>query len=151
MKALMIVGLVVAHSLAIAQDHKLPATWGKDFVIKFAYTGSMDGSQTQGRITYDSCTISYQAGHKAGVKGYYKMKESDRVAILKKLHEFKADQIKSENTKAPVDDGYSKYVLIGDFGISGGSQFEMKEDDRMRFGEVYAFLEGFALRKTNPK
>src|SRR5689334_6346735 len=78
---------------------KLPQEWTKDLIIEFSYSGSMDGSHTKGRMTYDSCTIIYQAGHKAPAKGVYLLKQQDRKAIISKLQELKADKIKSESTK----------------------------------------------------
>ncbi|MEJ1237095.1 hypothetical protein WBG78_03140 [Chryseolinea sp. T2] len=148
--------LVLACILAInsfgqSSEKSIPSTWGRDFVIEFSYTGSMDGSHTGGKMTYDSCIIVYQAGHKAPVRGSYLMKENDRNAILKKLREFKAEKIQSEGSKVAVDDGYSRFIRIGNLYVSSGPSYEMTEDSRLRFGEVYHYLEGFALMKTNPK
>ena len=111
----------------------------------------MDGSRTSGKMTYDSCIIIYQAGQKAPVRGTYLMKENDRNAILKKLQEFKAEKIQSTAKHVTVSDGYSRLIRIGDIYVSNGPAFEMTEDSRLRFGEVYHYLEGFALKKTNPK
>jgi len=42
-------------------------------------------------------------------------------------------------------------IRIGDFWVSAGPSYEMSSDDRQRFGEVYRYLEGYTLRKANPK
>lgn len=151
MKACIVAFLLYTVAMISQTDPKLPTTWTKDLVIEFSYTGSMDGSRTEGRITYDSCILKYQAGHKPSVKGSYRMKESDRTAIIKRLHELKADKITGKASKVPVDDGWSQSIRIGDIWLSGGTSIEMKEEDRLRFGEVYKYLETFALKKATPK
>jgi hypothetical protein len=143
--------MIAMNSFGQSTEKVIPSGWAKDFIIEFSYTGSMDGSRTVGKITYDSCVIVYQAGHKAPVRGTYRMKENDRSTILKKLQDLKADRINSEASVVAVNDGYSQFIRIGDIYLSGGPSFEMTEDSRLRFGEVYHYLEGFALKKTNPR
>ena len=149
--ATIFVCIVSINSFGQSSEKSIPSTWSKDFIIEFSYSGSMDGSRTSGKMTYDSCIIIYQAGQKAPVRGTYLMKENDRNAILKKLKEFKAEKIQSTAKHVTVSDGYSRLIRIGDIYLSNGPAFEMTEDSRLRFGEVYHYLEGFALKKTNPK
>ncbi|MGC3943089.1 MAG: hypothetical protein QM762_00890 [Chryseolinea sp.] len=139
------------QSFAQLSEKKIPSDWAKDFVIEFSYTGSMDGSHTKGRITYDSCVVVHQGGHKTPVRGTYLMKANDRSTILRKLQELKADQIESEASVHVVNDGYSQLIRIGDIYLSAGPAYELTEDSRQRFGQVYRYLEEFAFRKTNPK
>lgn len=108
----------------------------------------MDGSHTHGRITYDSCVLNLQSGQNAPIKGIYKMTEPDRKAIIKKLHELKADKIKGTAAIAAVNDGWSELIRMGDIWLSSGPSIQMTDGDRARFGEVFEYLEVFAIRVT---
>jgi hypothetical protein len=147
--------LILAALSAVASygqsDPKLPETWYKELVIEFTHSGSMDGSMTTGRFTYDSCIFTHQSGHKKPVKGTYKMKAGDRQAIMKKLHDLKVDQIKGKLSNDAVHDGWRQSISIGDLFMSGGPSIEMTEDSRLRFGQTYHYLEEFAITKTHAR
>lgn len=128
---------------------QLPDSWAKDFVISLFYKGSMSGSNTEIRFTYDSCT--YRSGSNSKKTKVYtcRMKEADRAAILKKLAELKVAQIKSESGMHVVYDGWSQSICIGTHCIDGGTSAEMSEQDKNVFLDAYRFLEDFAIKKSH--
>lgn len=135
----------------IGDDFKLPETWAKDFTISLSYHGSMGGGKTNVMFTFDSCTYLSEPNRykKTQVKfRKYKMKEADRIAILKKLTELKADQIKSEGSVHAVRDGWSQSVCFGFHCIEGGTSAEMSEKDKNLFLDAYRYLEEFAIKKA---
>lgn len=129
-------------------DFKLPDTWDKDFVITYSHHSSMSGGKTEIRITFDSCTYTSQSHYSKKPKDKaFKLKEADRKAILKKLAELKADQIKYEHNKYPVHDGWSESFCLGTFCVEGGTSVEMDEANKNAFLEVCRYLEEFASKK----
>ena len=150
----MIFGLVFLLSSVsgfgqLKSDFKIPNTWEKDFVITLLYHGSMSGGKTEIKITYDSCIYMNQSHHsKKPEHGTYKMKEADRVAILKKLKALKADEIKSEHSIYPVRDGWSQSICFGLYCIEGGTSAEMSDEHENQFLDAYRFLEEFSAKKT---
>src|SRR5688572_24134064 len=88
-------------------EFDLPKTWTKDFTISYSYSGSMDGSRTELKMTYDSCRYTVQQGMKAPKTGAFLMTEAGRAEILKKMHDLKVNTIKSKASMHPVNDGHS--------------------------------------------
>lgn len=133
----------------LEDDFKLPESWAKDFVITLSYHSSMSGGKTEIKFTLDSCMYLNQASHSKKPKlRTYKMKEADRVAILKKLAELKADQIKSESSVHAVHDGWSQSICFGFHCVEGGTSAEMSEKDKNMFLDTYQYLEELAIKKT---
>lgn len=133
----------------LSNDFKLPDSWAKDFVITLSYHSSMSGGKTNVRFTFDSCTYLNQASHSKKSKlRTYKMKEADRVAILKKLNELKADKIKYESNVHAVHDGWSQSICFGGHCIEGGTSAEMNEKNKNLFLDAYRYLEEFAIKKS---
>lgn len=129
-------------------DFKLPETWGKDFVITLSYHSSMSGGKTDVKFTFDSCTYTNQSHHSKKPKARkFKMKEADRVAILKRLAELNVDQIKSEHSMHAVHDGWSQSICFGTYCIEGGTSAEMSDTDKNQFLEAYRYLEEYAMIK----
>ena len=129
-------------------NFKLPDTWEKDLTIKVSYHSSMSGGKTEITFTFDSCTYMNQSHHSKKPKhGNFKMKEADRIAILRKLHELKADQIKSEHSLHAVRDGWSQSICFDSHCIEGGTSAEMSEDDKDQFLTAFQFLEEYAMNK----
>lgn len=133
----------------IDSDFELPEKWERDFTITLSYHSSMGGGSTDIRFTYDSCI--YKSSSRTGkpVSRVYLLKESDRVAILAKLHELKADRIKSEHSMHPVRDGWSQSICFNVHCIDGGTSAEMNEENKNRFLDAYRYLEEFAMKKWN--
>lgn len=130
-------------------DVKLPETWTTDFVITLSYYSSMSGGKTEIRFTFDSCTYTSQSHHSKKPKdGMFNLKETDRVAILKKLVALKVDQLKSEHSVHAVHDGWSQSICFGTNCIEGGTSAEMSEEDKNLFLDAYRYLEEFAMKKT---
>jgi len=109
----------------------------------------MSGHESQIRITYDSCTYITTLHKKNGNgKKVYLMKEKDRVELLKKLHEFKVDKIRSESGVAAVRDGWQHSICFGFNCIEGGTSAEMSEKDKNDFLDASRLLEDFAAMKA---
>lgn len=142
---------VVLNNLNInnvpVNEFELPKTWTKDFTISYSYSGSMDGSRTELKISYDSCSYTIQRGMNAPQKGVFSMKEANRAEILKKMHELKVNTIKSEISKHPVDDGYSETLCFGHHCISGGTSVTMSNKDGEIFSNAYTFLTDFVIKE----
>lgn len=133
----------------LGDDFKMPETWEKDFVITLSYHSSMSGGKTEIKFTFDSCTYMNQSHHSKKPKhGSYKMKETDRIAILKKLKELKADRIKSERSIHAVYDGWSQSICFGLYCIEGGTSTEMSNEDKNQFLTAFGYLEEFAAKKA---
>lgn len=132
----------------IGDDFKLPEAWAKDFTISLSYHSSMSGGKTAVKFTFDSCAYVSESGTKKPKLRTYKMKEADRVAILKKLTELKVDQIKSEGSVHAVRDGWSQSICVGFHCIEGGTSAEMSEKDKNLFLDAYRYLEEFAIKKA---
>lgn len=79
--------------------NELPKTWTKDFTIIYSFKNIMGESRTELTISYDSCKYERDSrvnGHK---KGVYVMTEADRIEILEKMRELKANKIRNEHSK----------------------------------------------------
>lgn len=142
--------MVVNHlniNNVLMKEFELPKTWTKDFTISYSYSGSMDGSRTELKITYDSCSYTIQRGMNAPQKGVFSMKEAGRAAILKKMHELKVNTIKSEISKHPVDDGYSETLCFGHHCISGGTSATMSDKDGEVFSNAHTYLIDFVSKE----
>jgi hypothetical protein len=145
----LVLSLSLSASGQIEDDFTLPETWTRDFTIVLSYHGSMSGGKTALKFTFDSCTYLNQQTHAKKPKlKTYKMKEADRAAILKKLAELKADQIKSESSVHAVNDGWSQSICFGFHCIEGGTSAEMSETDKNLFLTAYRYLEELAIKKT---
>ncbi len=129
-------------------EFELPATWTKDFTISYSFGGSMDGSRTELKISYDSCSYMVQQGMKAPQTGAFSMTEAYRAAILKKMHELKVNTIKSEISISPVNDGHSELLCFGNRCVSGGTSAIMSERDKEIFFSAHAYLTDFAKKKS---
>lgn len=127
---------------------KLPKTWTKDFFITLSFGGSMDGSRTDLRYTYDSCIYVRNSGMKAAKKDSFILTESDRTDILKRLHEMKVDKIRSEMSVSAVDDGWSISMCFGSRCVEGGTSAKMTDSDKDVFSNAYGYLEEYAMKKT---
>ena len=130
---------------------KLPKTWDKDLQVKFSFTGSMDGSNTHLTFTYDSMTYTRNSGMTAPKTDHYKMKEADRVDILKKLRELKFETVKSDISPAPVNDGWSTLLCVGSHCVQGGTSTSMTDKDKETFSLATDYLQSFALSKSKKK
>ena len=139
----------LSASAQVDNDFKLPEAWAKDFVITLSFHSSMSGGKTDVKFTFDSCTYLNQESHAKKPKlRTYKLKEADRVAILRRLAELKADQIKSESSVHAVHDGWSQSICFNVHCIEGGTSAEMSEADKNLFLDVYRYLEEFAIKKA---
>jgi hypothetical protein len=135
---------------AFAQD--IPKEWNKDFVITLGFHGSMSGGSTEARFTYDSCVYTNTPSHADDTKTkFYVMKAEDRVAILKKLRELKADKIETKREVYAVHDGWSQSLCLGGHCIEGGTSVEMDEKNKNRFLDAYRYLEDFAENNAKKK
>lgn len=76
--------------------------------------------------------------------GWYKMTEADRVEILNKLHELRMNEINSQMSPAPINDGHSSTLFFGTHCIDGGTSAQMSERDKERFTLAYVYIEDFA-------
>jgi hypothetical protein len=126
----------------------IPDTWAKDFTITLRYSGSMDGSSTLITYTYDAIQYAHNPGMKPKKEGSYKMKESDRAEILKKLRAYKIENVKSETSIAPVNDGHAQLLCYGHHCINGGTSAVMSDEDKDVFNSTYNYLHEFAANKT---
>jgi hypothetical protein len=128
---------------------KLPKTWEKDFTIALTFSGSMDGSHTNLRYTYDSCIYERNIGMKPSKKDVYLLTDADRTEILKRLRDMKIDKITSEISLAPVKDGWSTAICFGSHCIHGGTAARISDRDKEVFSTAYGYLEEFAMIKTS--
>lgn len=141
--------IAVTSKGQVSGNYTLPETWTEDFVITLSYYSSMSGGKTELKLTFDSCIYFNQSFHTENPsQGYYPMKAADRVAILKKLKELKADQIKSESSVHVVRDGWSQSICFNSYCIDGGTSSEMSEQDKNLFLDAYRYLETFVMKKT---
>jgi hypothetical protein len=146
MKTALIPMIILVATISVsAQNDELPKTWTKDFVITYTFSGSMDGSRTSLKLTYDSCIYVRNTAMNAPKTTTVLLNESDRVAILKKLNELKIDKVKSEMNIAPVNDGWSELLCVGTHCVSGGTSATMSEKDRETFSLAHSWLEQFAV------
>ena len=149
LSALLIFTFSLSAAAQIGDDFKLPEAWAKDFVITLSFHSSMSGGKTDVKFTFDSCTYLNQASHSKKPKlRTYRLKTADRAAILKKLAELKADQIKSESSVHAVHDGWSQSICFNVHCIEGGTSAEMSENEKNLFLEAYRYLEEFAIKKA---
>ncbi len=140
--------ITLAASAQLTSDFNLPEKWDKDFVIELSYSGSMSGSNTHAKFTYDSCIYRNTSNHSKPVSKAFLLKEADRVAIFQKLRETRADKIKSENSVHAVHDGWSQTICFNSFHcIDGGTSAEMTDEDKNAFLTLYNYLEEFATKK----
>ncbi len=140
--------IVLNHlNMVPINEFELPKTWTKDFTISYSYSGSMDGSRTELKISYDSCSYMIQQGMNVPQKGVFPMTATNRASILKKMHELKVNTIKSEVSELPIDDGYSETLCFSHHCISGGPSATMNEKDREMFSGAYAYLTDFAKKE----
>lgn len=152
MKTLPVFAVVIFFSLQVSgqtgSGSKLPKTWTKDFIITLSFSGSMDGSRTDLRYTYDSCIYARNSGQKARIKDVFLLTDADHIEILKRLHELKVDKIRSEMGVSVVDDGWSMLMCFGDRCIEGGTTARMSVADKEVFSNAYSYLEEYAMKKT---
>jgi len=149
MNSFLVALLVVLNHIDVPMaEFELPKTWTKDFTISYSYSGSMDGSRTELKISYDSCRYTVQQGMKAPKTGAFSMTEAGRAEILKKMHELKVNTIKSKASMSPVDDGHSETLCFGNRCISGGTGTVMSDKDREIFSTAHAYLTDFAGKQT---
>ena|SRR5688572_21876842 len=113
-------------------DFKLPKTWTKDFTISLSHSGGRGGS-TQITFTHDSCKYLRNSGTEAPKESFFLLTESDRAEILKKMHELKVDEIRSETSIAAVDDGWSTSMCFDQYCIEGGTSAKMSVQDKNHF------------------
>ena len=147
--------LIVLNHLNIndtpMNEFELPKTWTKDFTISYSFNGSMDGSRTELKISYESCNYKIQRGMNAPKTGAFSMTEANRAEIIKKMHDLKVNTIKSEVSLHPVDDGYSETLCFGHHCISGGTSATMRDKDGEIFSNAHTYLTGFAEKKSKKK
>ncbi|THU38250.1 hypothetical protein FAM09_16365 [Niastella caeni] len=143
--------LIVLNHLPInnvpMNEFELPQTWTKDFTISYSFSGSMDGSRTELKISYDSCRYMVYQRMNAPKTGVFSMTEANRAEILKKMHELKVNTIKSKVSIYPVDDGYSEALCFGHHCISGGTSAIMSGRDNEIFSNAHTYLTDFAVKK----
>ena len=130
-------------------EFELPKTWTKDFTISYSYNGSMDGSRTELKFSYDTCRYMVQGGMKAPKTGVFSMTETNRVAILQKMHALKVNTIKYEIRKYPVNDGHSETLCFGNRCISGGTSAIMSDNHKEIFSNACKYLDAFVLMKRS--
>lgn len=146
---LMTLSILGFQSVAQTSYTKLPKTWEKDFTITLSFGGSMDGSNTDLRYTYDSCIYLRNTGMKPAKKDVYLLTEADRIEILKRLRDMKVDKISSEISISAVDDGWSTSICFGSHCVEGGTSAKISEHDKEVFSTAYGYLEEFAMIKTS--
>ena len=129
-------------------EFELPPTWTKDFTISYTYSGSMDGSRTELKFSYDSCRYMVQGGMNAPKTGAFSMTETNRAAILQKMHALKVNTIKYEISKYPVHDGHSETLCFGNRCISGGTSAIMSDKDGEIFSNAHTYLTDFIKNKS---
>jgi hypothetical protein len=128
--------------------NKLPEIWPPDFKISLSHSGSMRGGSTSLTFTRDTCKYTFASERKAPRTKVYKMKETDRAAILKKLTELNVDAIKSEFAAKIVYDGWSESICFGMHCVEAGPAAEISDHDKDIFMTAYKYLEEFAVSKT---
>jgi hypothetical protein len=128
-------------------EFELPKTWTKDFTIRYSFSGSMDGSRTELTFSYDSCNYTVQPGMNSPKTGVFAMTETDRIEILKKMHELKMNKIKSVMQIAAVNDGWSESLSLGSHWIEGGTSAKMSDNDKEIFSAACGYLQDFVVKK----
>ena len=153
MKTFLTLGFtLISNILVMAQlggDFKLPDTWTKEFSLTLSYKSSMSGSSSMIKITFDSVIYTASNRQKGPKLKTYLLKERDREELIRKLHEYTVDNIKSESVMAAVHDGWSNSLCFNNFHcIEGGTSAEMNESDKNKFLDVTRFIEDFAIKHT---
>jgi len=146
-----LVMLLGTAAYATVQHPELPTTWTKDFTITLTYSGSMDGSSTLIRFTYDSCHFVRQNGMNAPEERKFRLTEADRTEILKKLHALKVDNLKSERNPDPVNDGWLTSMCFGLHCVEAGPSVTISDTDKETFHQAYDYLENFGAAKSASK
>lgn len=126
---------------------ELPQIWTKDFTISISRAGGMDGSSTNVTFTYATAKYAIKSMTDGLKEGSFELMENDRNAILKKMHELKADKIHSEISPSAVDDGWSSTICFNQHCIEGGSSARMSDDDKQRYLSAYRFLHDYILKE----
>lgn len=145
---------IIFISLALsvsAQNDKLAETWTKDFQITYTFGGSMDGSRTMLKFTYDSCIYVRNTGMTRPKTTKFLLSETDRATILKKMAELNIEKVKSEISIAPVRDGWSSLLCVGSHCINGGTSAKMSEKDKETYSLAHSWLETFAMERDKRK
>ena len=128
-------------------EYSLPKIWTKDFTITASYDNVMGSASYSIRFTYDS--MVYERLSQQGKRNVtLPLSASERDAVLAKMHELKADKIKSEAGTHPVHDGWSTAICFNFHCIEGGSSANMNEQDKAKFLTTVNFLETFASTKA---
>ena len=152
MKKIIPAFLVACCATISAFGQEIPGEWTKDFEITLKFSGSMSGGFTDIKFTYDSCVYTNSGSHSDPTeRKFYLLKADDRAAILKKMHELKADKIKAEHGVYPVNDGWSQSICFNSLCIEGGTSVEMDEKNKNRFLDAYRYLEDFASNHAKKK
>ena len=145
-----ITGAVTLATISFfSSDFELPLTWEKDFIISASHHGSMSAVSSSITFTYETCTYTVDPRNGASAKKTFSMTEKDRVAILKKLRNVHVDNIIPKQLYVAVNDGWSTSICLGSHCIEGGTSVELSDKDKDAFLTAYAYLEQFAIDKTN--
>ena len=133
---------------------KIPDKWEKDFKITISRRGGMRGEPYEIIYSYDSCKYVTAYGINDTEK-YYLMKEADRVEIIKRLKEFKTNDIKTEDSHGISYDKGSTGICLADktqlFCVSDSQGSEIKEESRASFRDSFDFLYDFGVKKATKK
>lgn len=143
--------ILLNFSTPQTSDSELPKTWTKSFVISLSHTGSMDGSSTYLKFTYDSCIYIRNTGMNAPQRTFFLLQESDRTEILKTMREGRVDKIHSEMSMDVVNDGWSTMLCVGQYCIQGGTSATMSDQDENQFSYAYNYLQEYAMKKATRK
>jgi hypothetical protein len=119
---------------------KLPDTWSPDFTITLSTTAMRGSSKLT--LTYDSGEYARESKPKV-----FKISETDRVEILKKLKELGIESVTSKAKMTVVNDGWSQTICYGSHCIQAGSSTEMSEANSEIFSNAYDYLQAFATKK----
>jgi len=126
---------------------KLPKEWEKTFTISVSHTGSTSGSESRLMLTHDSCAYVTMSRQDAPTEKKFALSQKDRVAILMKMNELKADKIKAGRISIVQNDGWSNLLCFESHCIEGGSATDMTQNDKAIFVGVCHYLEEFAITR----
>jgi hypothetical protein len=143
--------LIAMNYLSDNGPFRLPQRWTEDFTITLSYSGSMSGHSSTITFTSDSCRYKWSTRMEGPKETAFQLTAAERAAILKKLHELKADKIQSESSFTKVNDGWSRSICFNTHCIEGGTSVRMSEHDQAQFHAVYQYLEDIAIKKTERK
>lgn len=129
---------------------QLPDEWTPDFTIDLYTGGGMQERSTTITYTFDSCKYIDRNGTVATTHAFA-LTAADRKDILKKMHDLKADQLKSVKDNSATQDKESTSLCFQfktEFCLEDGAATSIQKEDLSNFSDACRYLTLFAVKQN---